>query len=151
MNLGEFFDKKYSMYIKQLDKGRCNSNYPPTFLGLIQYAKSINNYNVPFLKRFVSLHSEVMTADHYYRCLMELKDHGKMTHKELMETIKKQLRTEIETYSKTATFAEMVELAFPEITGLPSMVDDKCNHDLKEYIGLTQRYNYCTKCDEKFY
>lgn len=27
----------------------------------------------------------------------------------------------------------------------------KCEHTLMEYIGLTQRYNYCTKCDEKFY
>lgn len=25
----------------------------------------------------------------------------------------------------------------------------KCSHDWKEYIGFTERYNYCTKCDNK--
>jgi hypothetical protein len=25
----------------------------------------------------------------------------------------------------------------------------KCSHDWKEYIGFTERYKYCTKCDNK--
>lgn len=24
-----------------------------------------------------------------------------------------------------------------------------CHHEWKEYIGFTQRYNYCVKCDKK--
>lgn len=26
-----------------------------------------------------------------------------------------------------------------------------CNHEWKEYVGFTQKYNYCIKCDEKNY
>ena len=29
------------------------------------------------------------------------------------------------------------------------MTEIKCSHDWKEYIGFTERYNYCTKCDSK--
>lgn len=26
-----------------------------------------------------------------------------------------------------------------------------CEHDWEEYVGLTQRYQYCAKCDEKMH
>ena len=29
------------------------------------------------------------------------------------------------------------------------VIEIKCSHDWKEYIGFTERYNYCTKCDTK--
>lgn len=30
--------------------------------------------------------------------------------------------------------------------GVPKI---KCTHEWKEYIGFTERYKYCTKCDSK--
>ncbi len=32
----------------------------------------------------------------------------------------------------------------------PTAAENKaCSHDWKEYVGFTQKYDYCTKCDEK--
>ena len=31
----------------------------------------------------------------------------------------------------------------------PEHYEIKCSHDWKEYIGFTERYNYCSKCDVK--
>lgn len=30
-----------------------------------------------------------------------------------------------------------------------SLKTTSCIHEYKEYIGFTERYNYCTKCNEK--
>lgn len=40
---------------------------------------------------------------------------------------------------------------YPESTKVKNVNKDAevCDHDWKSYHGLTQQYDYCTKCDEK--
>lgn len=34
-------------------------------------------------------------------------------------------------------------------TMFEGVIEIKCSHHWKEYIGFTERYKYCTKCDSK--
>lgn len=36
-----------------------------------------------------------------------------------------------------------------QINGTWNSPEKSCVHEWKEYIGFTERYNYCTKCDSK--
>jgi hypothetical protein len=37
----------------------------------------------------------------------------------------------------------------PGTTNRYGQTSEKCFHAWEEYVGLTQRYNYCTNCNEK--
>ena len=71
-------------------------------------------------------------------------------------------QNEMFTYIPDETFIKFLELTdgtevidgrsvhgpLPGNTFIP-FVDKACTHEMKEYVGLTSRYNFCTKCDHK--
>jgi hypothetical protein len=47
-----------------------------------------------------------------------------------------------------ALWREQVERS-PQVFKTPIIGESGCNHEFKEYVGLTESYKYCLKCDHK--